>query len=76
MMSRIHDAILIAPSGDEVIAFAMIQNAMAVSWGSASFYFMLDSPREFPEGPHFSVLFYSVALPLVPRRGSVVGACP
>jgi MFS family permease len=44
-------SLLLNPIIAKVNAFGMIQTAMNVSLGSAAFFFMLDSPKEYPQAP-------------------------
>lgn len=43
-------------------AFSLIQTALSLSTGGASFYFFTDTPEMYPEGPHFSDTFYNSVL--------------
>jgi folate/biopterin transporter len=43
-------------------AFSLIQTALSLSTGGASFYFYTDTPEQYPEGPHFSDFFYNSVL--------------
>jgi MFS family permease len=57
----------------KVNAFSMIQAALSLSLGGSSFYFMTDTPAQFPDGPHFSKNFYNIVLPVTGSFFSVVG---
>src|SRR4051812_37456907 len=43
-------------------AFFFIHNVCALSIESGSFYFFTDDQSQFPDGPHFSKLFYATAI--------------
>lgn len=57
----------------KVNAFGTIQSSLSLSLGSASFFFMMDTPAQYPDGPHFSVEFVSLVLPLVGSFCSIIG---
>jgi len=63
-------SVLLNPIIAKVNAFSLIQTAVSVGGGGAGFFFMTDSEKVYPAGPHFSIMFYATILPLV---GSVFG---
>jgi len=66
-------SLMLNPVIAKVNAFGLLQAAMQLSLSSASFYFMLDDEKEYPDGPHFSVTFYSMVLPVCGNAFSVLG---
>merc|ERR1719191_2054488 len=54
-------------------AFSLIQTALSLSTGGASFYFYTDTPEQYPEGPHFSDFFYNSVLGTVGTVFSLIG---
>jgi len=65
--------VVLKPSIAKVNAFFLLQTAMCVSIGGAAFYFYTDTPEEYPEGPHFSVVFYSSGMGLLSIICAVFG---
>lgn len=66
-------SVMLSPVIAKVNAFGIIQTSMNLSLGSASFFFMMDTPAEFPGGPNFSTPFVSIVLPLVGSVFSIFG---
>jgi hypothetical protein len=66
-------SLVLNPVIAKVNAFGMIQASLCLSLGGSSFYFMTDTPEEFPNGPHFSRTFYNIVLPVVGSLCSLVG---
>merc|ERR1719443_1028963 len=66
-------SLLLNPTIAGVNAFSLIQGSLSMSTGGAGFYFMMNSPKQYPEGPHFSVSFYNIALPLTGSFCSLIG---
>jgi len=52
-------SLVLSPIIAKVNAFALIQTSLAFSIGGATFYFYTDTAKQFPEGPHFSPLFFN-----------------
>merc|ERR1719329_776546 len=50
---------LMNPIIAKVNAFSLLQACFRVSISGASFYFYTDAAEKFPDGPHFSVLFFT-----------------
>eukprot|EP00747_Dinoflagellata_sp_TGD_P071260 gnl/TRDRNA2_/TRDRNA2_156952_c1_seq3.p1 gnl/TRDRNA2_/TRDRNA2_156952_c1~~gnl/TRDRNA2_/TRDRNA2_156952_c1_seq3.p1 ORF type:complete len:442 (-),score=58.84 gnl/TRDRNA2_/TRDRNA2_156952_c1_seq3:104-1354(-) len=65
--------VLLNPTIAGVNAFGLIQTCLGVSTGGASFYFMMDDETQFPDGPHFSITFYNIILPLCGAVCSLFG---
>jgi len=66
-------SVVLRPVVAKVNAFFLLQTAMNISIGGASFYFYTDSPSQYPEGPHFSTEFYSSVLGVVGSVCSLFG---
>jgi len=66
-------SVMLNPVIAKVNAFGLIQTSLAISLGGAGFYFAMDTPKQYPEGPHFSVQFYSVVLPLTGSVFTIIG---
>eukprot|EP00933_Yihiella_yeosuensis_P045775 TRINITY_DN4119_c0_g2_i1.p1 TRINITY_DN4119_c0_g2~~TRINITY_DN4119_c0_g2_i1.p1 ORF type:complete len:560 (-),score=62.74 TRINITY_DN4119_c0_g2_i1:206-1885(-) len=62
-------SIVLSPLIARVNAFALINSACCMSIGGASFYFFTDTPKEYPEGPHFDPYFFNTVLGVA---GSVI----
>merc|ERR1719401_3305431 len=52
-------SLVLSPVIAKFNAFSLIQTALGVSTGGASFYFYTDTKEMYPEGPHFSEFFYN-----------------
>lgn len=66
-------SILLRPEIAKVTAFFLIQNSMSLSIGGASFYFYTDTAKEYPNGPHFSMWFYTSVLGIFGSVFSLLG---
>jgi len=55
-------SLVLSPVIAKFNAFSLIQTALSLSTGGASFYFYTDTPEQYPEGPHFSDFFYNSVL--------------
>uniref|UniRef100_A0A7S4LQI3 Folate/biopterin transporter n=1 Tax=Oxyrrhis marina TaxID=2969 RepID=A0A7S4LQI3_OXYMA len=66
-------SIVLSPVIARVNAFFFVQSLCALSIGGASFYFFTDDAEAYPEGPHFSTMFYATVLGLVSTAFSMVG---
>ncbi|CAE7832930.1 unnamed protein product [Symbiodinium microadriaticum] len=55
-------SLLLRPEIAKVNAFFCLQTAVNFSVGGASFYFYTDTAEQYPEGPHFSKVFYTTVL--------------
>jgi len=64
---------VISPVVAKVNAFFFIQHLCSWSVDGAAFYFFTDGERQYPEGPHFSTVFYTSVLGLVSTAFSLVG---
>lgn len=66
-------SVVLAPVIAKINAFFFIHAACAFSIDGASFYFFTDGADEYPEGPHFSTVFYTSVLGLVSTVFSLIG---
>eukprot|EP00392_Amoebophrya_sp_AT5.2_P005391 g5400.t1 len=53
--------------------FTFLQTSMSMSIEGATFYFFTDTGREYPEGPHFSIWFYTTGIGIVASIFNLVG---
>lgn len=65
--------LLTSPIIGKMVIFGIIQHLCAFSTSGAVFYFYTDSPEMYPEGPHFSPLFYVSVVGLVGQVFSLMG---
>jgi len=66
-------SLVLRPIVAKVNAFFLIQTSLGFSIGGASFYFYTDTPEQFPEGPHFSIEFFTSVLGVVGSLCSLAG---
>jgi len=66
-------SVVLRPVIAKVNAFFLIQTSLGVSIGGASFYFFTDNPYQYPEGPHFSMEFFTSVLGVIGSICSLVG---
>jgi len=66
-------SVVLKPVIAKVNAFFLIQTSVGMSIGGASFYFFTDGPKEYPEGPHFSMEFFTTVLGTVGSICSMFG---
>jgi len=66
-------SVLLTPVVAKFNAFQLIQGSLSLSISSASFYFYTDTEAQYPEGPHFSTVFYSSVLGIVGTCMSLLG---
>jgi len=66
-------AVLLTPVLAKFAAFQVLQSSLSLSVTGASFYFMTDSPEQYPEGPHFSEFFYTSVMQIFGVVMSVIG---
>merc|ERR1719321_279721 len=66
-------SVVLSPVIAKVNAFFVLQTSMAFSVGGASFYFYTDTKEQYPEGPHFSMEFYTSVLGVVGSLCSLLG---
>mmetsp|Transcript_43210 Transcript_43210/g.112456 ORF Transcript_43210/g.112456 Transcript_43210/m.112456 type:complete len:559 (-) Transcript_43210:172-1848(-) len=66
-------SLVLSPVIAKFNAFSLIQTALSLSTGGASFYFYTDTPEQYPEGPHFSDFFYNSVLGTAGTVFSLIG---
>lgn len=66
-------SVVLKPVIAKVNAFFLLQTSLGVSIGGASFYFYIDTPEQFPEGPHFSMEFFTSVLGVIGSICSLIG---
>lgn len=54
-------------------AFSFIQASLSVQVSGASFYFMTDTPEQYPNGPHFTPFFFNSVVGSVGQAVSLLG---
>jgi hypothetical protein len=65
--------LLLRPEIAQVNTFFMLQAALSMNIGGATFYFYTDDEQQYPEGPHFSPWFYTSTLGFVSSVMSLLG---
>eukprot|EP00434_Breviolum_minutum_P001413 symbB.v1.2.001242.t1/scaffold63.1/size477159/13 len=65
--------IFMSPVIAKFSAFTLLQSALHLSVSGPAFYFLTDSKEAFPEGPHFSVLFYNTFLGCLGSFATLLG---
>lgn len=65
--------VLLRPMIAKINAFFLVQQTFGIAISGATFYFYTDSPTQYPDGPHFSVQFFTTVLGLVGAFCSLVG---
>lgn len=66
-------SLVLKPVIAKVNAFFLVQTSLGFSVGGASFYFFTDGPQQYPEGPHFSMVFFTSVLGVVGSVCSLIG---
>merc|ERR1719456_2191896 len=66
-------SMVLRPIVAKVNAFSLIQTSLGISIGGATFYFYTDGVSEYPEGPHFSIPFFTTVLGMVGSVCSLIG---
>jgi MFS family permease len=66
-------SVLLSPVIAKFNAFSLIQTSLGLSTGGASFYFYTDTEVQYPEGPHFTPLFFNTVLGVVAIVASMFG---
>merc|ERR1719231_2193647 len=66
-------SVLLNPTIAKFNAFSIIQSSLTFSVGGAAFYFYTDTKEQYPEGPHFSMEFYTSVLGIVGSLCSLLG---
>eukprot|EP00435_Cladocopium_sp_Y103_P049119 s3002_g14.t1 len=66
-------SILLRPEIAKVNTFFVLQTSVNFSIGGAAFYFYTDTKEQYPEGPHFSMVFYTTVLGVAGSICSLLG---
>jgi len=66
-------SVTLMPIIAKVNVFFLLQSSFALNYGGASFYFYTDTPEQYPDGPHFSMTFYTSVLGIVSALCSMAG---
>lgn len=66
-------SLVLKPVIAKVNAFFLVQTSLGFSVGGATFYFFTDGPKQYPEGPHFSMVFFTSVLGVVGSVCSLIG---
>jgi hypothetical protein len=66
-------SVVLKPIIAKVNAFFLIQTSVGVSIGGASFYFYTDTVEQYPEGPHFSMEFFTSVMGTIGSICSMIG---
>jgi hypothetical protein len=66
-------SLVLKPIIAKVNAFFLVQTSLGFSVGGASFYFFTDNAQQYPEGPHFSMNFFTSVLGVVGAVCSLIG---
>lgn len=66
-------SLVLTPVIAKFTVFSMLQPALTLSTSGAGFYFFVDSPIEYPEGPHFTPFFYTSVVGTVGQVVSILG---
>lgn len=66
-------SIVLSPTIAKFNAFSVIQGALSLSMGGASFYFYTDTAEQYPEGPHFTPFFYNTVMGVGGSICSLIG---
>mmetsp|Transcript_13456 Transcript_13456/g.36236 ORF Transcript_13456/g.36236 Transcript_13456/m.36236 type:complete len:558 (+) Transcript_13456:126-1799(+) len=66
-------ALFVRPEISRPMIFYFISQCLSLQINGALFYFLTDSPAEFPEGPHFSPLVYAGGISTFAVAGRMVG---
>eukprot|EP00440_Ansanella_granifera_P041737 gb/GFBE01045254.1/.p1 GENE.gb/GFBE01045254.1/~~gb/GFBE01045254.1/.p1 ORF type:complete len:554 (+),score=117.67 gb/GFBE01045254.1/:1-1662(+) len=65
--------ILLSPQIAMFNAWSLMQTSLSLSTSGAAFYFMTDTPEQYPEGPHFSAFFYTSVIGTFGSVMSLIG---
>merc|ERR1712079_257973 len=65
--------LVLRPEIAKVNTFLVLQSAMSLSISGGAFYFYTDGPEQYPEGPHFSVTFFTTSIGVISSLTSLLG---
>jgi len=66
-------SLVLAPPIAAFNAWSLIQTSVSLSTADAAFYFQTDTEEMYPEGPHFSPLFFNTVLGTLSSVVSLIG---
>jgi folate/biopterin transporter len=66
-------SITLRPVIAKINAFFLVQTSLGIGIDGATFYFYTDTAEQYPDGPHFSVQFFTTVLGLVTSLFSLAG---
>merc|ERR1719321_589747 len=66
-------SIALRPQIAKINAFFLVQTSLGIGIGGSTFYFYTDTKEQYPDGPHFSVQFFTTILGLVSSCFSLLG---
>lgn len=66
-------SVLLRPEVAKINAFFLVQTSFGIGIGGSTFYFYTDTAEQYPEGPHFSIQFFTTVLGLVTSLFSLLG---
>mmetsp|Transcript_5904 Transcript_5904/g.10544 ORF Transcript_5904/g.10544 Transcript_5904/m.10544 type:complete len:584 (-) Transcript_5904:49-1800(-) len=64
---------VLRPEIAKVTAWSLVQTSVSFSVGGGAFYFYTDTPEQYPEGPHFSTVFFTTVLGTMGSICSLIG---
>jgi len=73
VMITVAFSVALRPEVAKINAFFLIQTSLGIGIGGSTFYFYTDTEEQYPEGPHFSVQFFTTVLGLVTSAFSLLG---
>eukprot|EP00927_Polykrikos_kofoidii_P006601 TRINITY_DN12674_c0_g1_i1.p1 TRINITY_DN12674_c0_g1~~TRINITY_DN12674_c0_g1_i1.p1 ORF type:complete len:500 (-),score=67.13 TRINITY_DN12674_c0_g1_i1:242-1675(-) len=66
-------SLVLRPAIAKVNAFFLVQTSLNCSVAGAAFYFMIDGPDKYSQGPHFSVEFVTTVIGVIGQVTALVG---
>mmetsp|Transcript_73033 Transcript_73033/g.236238 ORF Transcript_73033/g.236238 Transcript_73033/m.236238 type:complete len:577 (-) Transcript_73033:34-1764(-) len=66
-------SVVLSPVIARFNAFALVQASLSLQVSGAAYFFYTDTPEQYPEGPHFSVEFFTSVLGIVGSVCSLIG---
>ena len=66
-------SMVLSPVIAKFSVFTLVQTSLHLSVSAPAFYFLTDDEEEFPQGPHFSPLFYNSCLGCIGGMMTLVG---
>mmetsp|Transcript_35698 Transcript_35698/g.66484 ORF Transcript_35698/g.66484 Transcript_35698/m.66484 type:complete len:550 (+) Transcript_35698:101-1750(+) len=66
-------SVFLSPAIAKFNMWSLLQTSLSLSTSGAAFYFMTDTEEQYPEGPHFTPVFYNSVIGTVGSVMSLVG---